>query len=329
MKRLQISRTWQPRMEDHVDWFGCCRLAPDGQSLAFAVREGKISRVVVERLSGEQSQLAIVEEGLAVEDLRWAADGRRFAVMLGEDDSAHCKRICMVCAIEQESMRWEPQVAATSCAWHSDGQRLAVYEAHSQTAVLYGKDRSVERLGGGRDAGEPRFAPQMVFAPGGQKMALSLRSAFDDRVSISVCSWADGGYEQSLLTEIPGHEIHVRPFWSHRGRSLGLLVADEAHEQSGILLFRGAQGEGQVAYHGDVVDVPSQPVWTRDARHVLWFRSEPSEACRAVLSSLEIETGKVQALLEPDALSGDLWFDNGGELIADGDEAVYILRLEP
>lgn len=328
MKSLRQQKVWHPQVADGCDWFGCVRLAPDGKSIAFAVRQGDTSRLLVEDQTGDVREVGLFEDALGVEDIRFAPGGDRVAVLLAEDDSAFCKRVALVHELGEEGIQWPGQMTATSMAWHPDAQRLAVYDAHSQTALMYSAERRVQLLGRGRDAGERRFAPQLCFRPDGSQLALALRSVFDAQTTIWVAGLVEGRFEQSVLSDVPGHEVHLRTFWSYRGRSLGVLLCDEEHEQSAIMLFRGAEGGGKLVYSADVVDVPSQPVWSPDAKHVLWFRSSLSDGFPATLSCLDVDTGDVRDLLEPDAASGDLWLSQKSVLVADGDEAVYHFTVE-
>jgi hypothetical protein len=168
----------------------------------------------------------------------------------------------------------------------------------------------------------------MAAGAGGAKVAVSLRSTID--LSHTVHVWSRKGqdpdaYETSLLTDVPGVDAFVCPFWSTKGRTVALMITHRERRRSGIVAFRDAAGEGEILYESDQVDPPEPPAWTPSGSRIAFVREAPAGGRELVL--LDCKTRGLEVLLRLRDPVGSPRFLRPDLLALDGDREALLVRL--
>jgi hypothetical protein len=126
--------------------------------------------------------------------------------------------------------------------------------------------------------------------------------------------------------------VHILPFWSPKGATLGLFCVHEEQEKTALIVVPRLEGEGVVLYESSLLDPPETPAFAPSGRHIAFFRAEkpPSEdaqgSSRLVLLDVRRET--FRALSEDDELAGTPHFLDERTLAVDGGSAAHMLVFD-
>ncbi len=210
----------------------------------------------------------------------------------------------------------------TAFAWSSQRPTLFVADPVERALVRHdavtGKSRRLADL---PDEGIPAFPPRVAVTADAARIAFTSRRAARDLTEVWVLD--DEGVK--LLTQVPGAEIHVDPFWSPGGGSIGLHIAHPAQEQSAVILVPKLQGEGEIYYEAELVDPPGAPAWSPSSAFIAFFAVERDAAPR--LSLIDCRTRAVTPLLDPGEAPGVPRFLDPHHLAVEGGEAAVVLAF--
>ncbi len=332
-------QVWRPSSTPEHAWVGCVRLSADGSKLAYAQIDDDVAGVFVEDVAGETRQVLLCQPELTPEQINWSPDGCYLSVQLGEDETARCKRIVSwFCAGEPARVE---ELMSSAHTWLPHSRSLAVYSSENQTLATYGVDPADQAnnilLGKARDSGEPQFPPRVAVTGDGRRLALAVRSTFDERSSVWVFEQdseqpENGSVEAvqpsaSFITEVPGAQSYACPFWSPKGVSLGLMISHLERGRSGIVVFRGGRGDGEILYQSELVDPPHCPAWAPGGQAIAFMQTVDEEGFPARLALLGVKGRQIIGLSEPGQAHGVPRFLSRKKLVVDGDDAAYTFEL--
>src|SRR5690606_11408036 len=128
--------------------------------------------------------------------------------------------------------------------------------------------------------GHPRFPPGIAISLDGKRLAWSCRR-IDDRLC-EVWVLARGAAGPTLLTQIPGSQVQVGPFWSPGGNTLGLHVVHLELDRSALIVVPHLEGEGVILHASELVDGHPAAAWSPAGDAIVFQRAEAADAIRLV-----------------------------------------------
>jgi len=227
------------------------------------------------------------------------------------------------------------RVLGASCAWTPGSKAIIVADPARRGIFRQALDGDVERvLGELHDDMDPGFPSRIAVSPDGTRIAYTAGRVADDvsEVWIAARDGDTGAITSELLTEVPGASVHVLPFWSPKGASLGLFCVHEEQDKSAIIVLPKLEGEGEVLYESSLLDPAVTPAWTPSGRYIAFFRREkPGDEqsdgpSRLVLLDTRRET--FLSLAEPDELEGTPSFHDERTLAIDGGRAAHLFIFD-
>ena len=170
------------------------------------------------------------------------------------------------------------------------------------------------------------------MASDGQHIAVSCRRAHQQVTEIWVFKRETGTIVGKLVTQIPGAAVRAQPFWSPKGKTLGLSVVHLAQEQSAIIAVRHLKGDGEILHHHELLDAPLRPAWAPGGRWIAYFIGEaraplPGAFGPQRLALLDVHHRTVHPLLEPGVAGGAPHFVGPRRLAIDGGSSALLLEL--
>lgn len=334
--QIQERRLLRPKMADearveHV------RVAPDGKRLAFARKDEEHAGIYVEDAEGKTQRILECREMLPAE-ITWSPDGKLLAYELSEGDEVGTRRrVGWASSTAPGEIGW---VGGSAHAFRPDSGAVFVYSSPILAVCDVTKD-SGDRVGFAKDTGDPRFPPRLAVSRDAAQIALSVRNSFDEHLSVWMFQRAgDQGlvgaspYQTSFLTEVPGAEAFAVPFWSPKGVSLGLLIAHLEKEKSGIVVFRGGAGDGEIVYESELVDAAVAPTWAPSGDSIVFMQAvelptdADPDAIAYRLAALSLAEHAVVPLTGADKLLGQPRFLGARGLVIDGGEEAQLIMFE-
>ena len=132
---------------------------------------------------------------------------------------------------------------------------------------------------------------------------------------------APGG--PKLVTQIPGSQAHVFPFWSPKGGTLGIFIVHLELDRSALIAVPHLDGEGEVLHESELVDGAEAPAWSPSGATIVFQRAEQGGARR--LAALSVAARTAWPITEA---AGRPWFLGGGAILAvDGGAAACTLAV--
>lgn len=369
---LTVERTdYQPSLDDDVP-AQLVRLSPDGQRWAFVSGRSAPQTVSVgaaePQLVGDQpyrvprddeptvdagpTLLALCRGGPPA-DLRWSPDGQHVAYRIAGFPPGFGDRIGWARTDKPGEIGSLP---GTAFAWAPKGQVLFVANTDAyhlgRVEMDSGRFQQLAELIHARDA---RFWPQIAPSPSGEQIVFTARHQPEDTVRVWSVARQDGEPTAELVTLVPGADIHVLPFWSPKGRSLGLQVVHPEQQRTGLIVLRNMQGEGEILYRNESLDGPLPPAWAPDGKAIALYCQRATDDLAAppkpmapepldpaerptggpappmpdqTLCLLDLETGEPQPLAERGELSGELRFLDERRLVVDGGPTAHVLTID-
>ncbi|MRG91362.1 TolB family protein [Polyangium spumosum] len=309
-----------------------CRLAPGGHRIAF-VREDE---------GEDQSGIWIAEIGNAhtarllvpmkpgdVEDLAFSPDGARIAYRVAPLLGARAT-VGWASAETPGEIR---RVEGTGYGFTPGGGAILVADPYRKSLLRYGLDEAEPReLGPFEDDADPSFPAQIAVSPDGAHIVYTAGRDGEEISEVWLVKRDKGVVVTSILTEIPGANVHIRPFWSPKGATLGLFCVHEDQEKSALIVVPRLEGEGHVLYESGLLDPPGTPTFTPSARSIAFFRAEkpdheerPGET-RLVLLDVKRET--FAALTEVDEVSGTPRLFDDHTIAVDGEGQAHLFVFD-
>ncbi len=304
-----------------------CRLAPSGQRFAFVREDGGDGQtgIWVGDLSNALSaRLLVPFKPNRVEDLVISPDGSqvayRVAPLLGARGTVGWASL--------DSPGEIRRVDGTGFGWTPGGKAILVADPYRKALLRYALDEAQPReLGPFEDDADPSFPAQIAVSPDGAHIAYTAGRDGEEISEVWIVKRDKGAVVVSMLTEIPGASVHVLPFWSAKGATLGLFCVHEEQERTALIVIPRLEGEGHVLYESSLMDPPRTPTFTPGARYIALFRREKrgdedqEGPSRLVLLDVKRET--FVAMSEPDEVRGTPHFLADRMLAVDGEDLAH------
>jgi Tol biopolymer transport system component len=272
---------------------GLVRLSPNGSRLAFHADDGTDTGVYVCDADGRNARRLVSLGDATIDSLAWSPSGEHLAYVGGGELTPGVDRWVGWTRSDRDgelgrvtgiAFDWGPKKPALMVADLQQSSIVRVDIASGDTMVL----------GPILDDGALHHRPDVASSGDGQHVAYSCRSAYRDLTEVHLIKRGADGAESSLVTQIPGADVDVRLFWSPKSRSLAMCVFHHAIDQSGIIVLKGLEGDGEVMHHHDRVDLPTTPAWSPDGRWVALFCRAGSHGNQLML--LDVQNRKLLPL---------------------------------
>jgi Tol biopolymer transport system component len=292
---------------------GQVRLSPDATRMAFTLTDSPDAGLYVGDVGGQDWLKLVGFEGWASPRIGWSSDGQYIAYRLeyvprGPEDE--------VAWVRTDDYGEVDRVDGQAFAWAANGPVLYVLDGPKLAVMRHNVGKGESRAIGefvhhhGAD-----FPPRLVASPDGGRLAYTTRDVIEDTARVFVIQRKDGEVKSELLTRIPGHEVHIFPFWSPKGVSLGLYMVHVAKVRTGMVLLKGLQGEGQIVYMSDSVEGTALPVWAPDGKSIVFPQQQH-------MAQLALADGAIGTVCEA---QGEPRFLPDGRLIVEGGAAAHII----
>jgi dipeptidyl aminopeptidase/acylaminoacyl peptidase len=294
-----------------------CRLSPDGRRLAWVVDDGTAVHLEVGLPDGAATRVLTVGEG-NVTQLHWSPDGARLAyVVAGRVPAGIDHHVGWAdAAADGERGR----VPGAAFAWTPKGKMLVVVDVERGAVLGLDPRRGTAKpLGRVQDDGHPVFAARVAAAPSGLHVAVSSRRSVDQLCEVSVLSRTRTDVEQRVVTQVPGADVHLIPFWSPKGRTLGLRIVHPPLRRSAVIAVPHLAGDGVVLHGHDAVDAAEPAAWSPSAKRLAFFVADGAVQRLVVVDAKSL----VLRAVDDVAVVGTPRFLDESTLVVDGgDEAL-------
>lgn len=295
-----------------------------GERVAFAEVGGRAPGIYVCAAAALDDAVQVADgHGFTPVDLRWSPTGEHLAYRIAptslrpdEVAWAGVKARRELGRIEGMGMAWLPSGKALLVSDPEASQLLKIEVATGKSVAL--TDQRFEP--------SPSFFPAIVPSPDGSRVAFTGRDEGDD--SSHVWWLLRQGKELAVehVTRVPGANVHVQPFWSPKGRTLGLWLVHTGKRRTGLVLLRGLEGDGELLYRHDALDDAGGPAWAPGGRHIAFLRRV--DTAGFALALLRAGDGTLDLLTEPGRLEGRLRFSTGYRLLVDGEGAAHRIQIQ-
>ncbi len=319
MNAVAVTRHAPPA--PHAGDIAQVRLSPDGTRLAFACTVDGYGGIFVAKVGSEFAEMLVPCEGWTPAEIRWSPSGRQIAYRISRKPVGFDESVAW-CSSNAPGERG--RVRAMCFAWAGDDalfvgdpdelELCKVDTATGQRAKLahFGLHRS------------PTYWPRISPSPDGNFVVFTTRDEFEDTTRVWCIERQNGEMETRLITWIPGAEVHVHPFWTPKGKTLGLYMVHDERETTGLIALRDVEGDGQVLYENDLIDASVTPAWSQHTNHIALFRADEPDGDPA-LALLDCQSGETHRVPLTEPIQGELRFDSSGQLVVEGGAAVHLL----
>jgi dipeptidyl aminopeptidase/acylaminoacyl peptidase len=297
------------------------RVSPDGARVAFARADDEGAGVWIAPAGGGPAEQVIALDPWRAVDLAFSPDGLHVSYVLKHSERLEMRRFIGWARSEKGSAEVKRLEGAT-LAWTPSGKSLiAAVPTEKAVLRLDVAGSKAEKLAEIRDDNSPRIPPRIAVSPDGARIAFTARRLFDDVSEVWTITRGSPPVVE-LLTQVPGAEVDVLPFWSPGGVSLGLSMIHRTLEKSGIVVVRDLQGEGEIVHEHEGMEPVSTPAWAGDTI-ALMRADENGERLVLLNPRTLIEIG----VTRPGSVAGEPHFLKDGRLAVDGGTAAHVLAL--
>lgn len=302
-----------------------CRLSPTDNTIAYVREDGPEEQTglwVARSFDAMSAKLLVPMKPWRIEDVSFSPDGTRIAYrvapLLGARGTVGWAEVDKPGEIRR--------VDGSGFSWTPGGKAILVADPWKKTLFRYAMDEETPRkLGILEDDADPAFPVRISVSPDGAHIVYTAGRHGEDISEVWLIQRESDVLKGSILTEIPGASIHILPFWSPKGRTLGLYCVHEEQEKTAIIVLPQLEGEGLVLYESGIVDPIETPAFSPSAHYIAFFRREapPNERGEgpAKLVFLDVRRETFSALSEADEFSGTPRFYGENTLTIDGGSA--------
>jgi hypothetical protein len=225
------------------------------------------------------------------------------------------------------------RVDGSGFSWTPGGNALLIADPWKKTLFRYGMDGDDPRkLGLLEDDADLSFPVQISVSPDGASIVYTAGRHNEDVSEVWLIQREKDVLKGSILTEMPGAGVHILPFWSPKGRTLGLYCVHEEQEKTAIIVIPQLEGEGLVLYESGLLDPVETPAFSPSAHYIAFFRREtPSTDLHegsSKLVFLDVRRETFAALSEADELMGTPRFYSEKTLTIDGGAVTHQLVFD-
>lgn len=306
-----------------------CRLSADCSRLAFWVPEANPPGLFVGEVSqGEQiglfSKRVFSPEDGHVADLAWSGDGQWVAFTLTAGPPPGGVRIVAVRIGDQKKV----ELAGMCFTWAGNVATLLIADPGASRLYLKDLELDVEhRLSEIKDDGDPHFPPFISVSPDQRRFALVTRRARDEVTSVQLAHHDGRQWETHPLTNVPGTDSRIFPFWSFDAHSLALYVIDLERKSSSMIALPQRDGPGQVLYASESIDGFYPPAVHPDGRLIAMVRSHAGAAAEKRVVLVDPVERSVAPISTDAEMVGQLRWLDGQTLVVEGSGKVWTIKL--
>jgi hypothetical protein len=309
-----------------------CRASPTDHRLAYVREdgaEGETGIWIASASDALSAKLIVPMKPGRIEDLAFSPDGSRFAYRVAPLLGARGTVGWAYVDKPGESNR----VDGSGFCWTPGGKAILVADPWKKTLFRYGMENEDPRkLGLLEDDADPSFPVRISVSPDGAYIAYTAGRHNEDVSEVWLIQREKDVLKGSILTEMPGASVHILPFWSPKGRTLGLYCVHEEQEKTAIIVVPQLDGEGLVLYESGLLDPVETPAFSPSAHYIAFFRREsPGDDQRegpSKLTFLDVRRETFTALSETDELAGTPRFYNENTLTIDGGAITHQLVFD-
>jgi len=290
------------------------RISPDGGRVAVAWAKDDLTGIHLGETCRDGSWQPLIEYcGERVTDMVWSPEGVQIAYRIPGRSHLQAK----VAWVNTRTPGFElGRVGGFAFAWAPKDRALIVGDAPSSTInrhdLVTGK---TQPLASYDSIYHNDFRLRIASSADGERVAFN---TFDISKNTSrvFCIEMEAG-KLSVVTQIPSAQVHVFPFWSPKGDSLGLYMVHCQQNKIGLMVVRFPEGKEEILYQNEGIDLAFDPAWSPDGRYIALFHHQSNERSRETdndggtaysLVMLDVKKRSMQVLCEPQALVGDLRF---------------------
>ena len=306
------------------------RASRDLRRLAFARADGDAPGIYLEELASGAPPALVCGEDVPIEGAGFSADGAYVAYVVGSEQPYGRERTVGWAndAAEGELGR----VGGAAFAWTPKGS-LIVADLEQEALIQYDPLTAVSRVIMPLcDAGDTALPPRIAVSPKGKRIAVVCRRSEDAVTEVWIAERDGGAIKSSILTQVPGLDPHVCPFWSPKGLTLGLLIVHPTHAQSAVIAVRRLRGDGEILHERELLDAPEPPAWAPSSDAIALFTAdgvaEGGEIGPQRLALIHCRTRELRPLAGPRIPVGSPAFLDGATLLVDGGIAATVLTFD-
>jgi len=316
-------RTLEPEFDRDGD-VSQVRLSPDGQQLAFTVN-GKNAGLYVGAADAEAPQKTLSSKiswrklvgynDWNTTNYKWSPEGRHIAYRIAAGTPGLDDRVGWVPTEKRGKLEW---MAGQGFAWANQNSVLYVLDAGALSVMRHDLSKGTSRkVGDFHHHHSNIHPPALVPSPDGSKLIYTSRNMLEDATHVFISQRKSGEVVSEPLTWIPGASVHVHPFWSPKGVSVGLHLVHYGLDTTGMVLVDKLAGDGDTFYERDGLDPSATPAWTPDGNAIVFQREGDA------LTKLDLATRELKAMEAGGR--GTPRFLPGGQLVLEGDNAIYFV----
>jgi len=319
MNAVAVTRHAPPA--PHAGDISQVRLSPDGTRLAFACTVDGYGGIFVAKVGSEFAEMLVPCESWTPAEIAWSPSGRQIAYRISGKPVGFRERVAW-CSSSTPGEQGRTRAmcfawAGNDALFVGDPDELELCKVDTAT----GQRAKLAHFGLHRS---PAYWPRISPSPDGKFVVFTTRDEFEDTTRVWCIEWQNGEMDTRLITWIPGAEVHVHPFWTPKGKTLGLYIVHEERETTGLIALRGVQGDGQILYESDVIDGAITPAWSQQTDHIALFRADEPDG-ELALALLDCQSGETRRVPLTEPIQGELRFDSSGHLVIEGGAAVHLL----
>jgi hypothetical protein len=310
-------RAIEPRDEDATG----VHLLPGGEKIVYVTESDGFAVMVEDPESGWKRRIASYEDPLSA--LSVSPDGAHLAYLLGDARNPPTER--RVAWARTTAPREVGRAPGTAFGWSPDKAALYVVDPVEKGLVRHDVEKGKsKRLADVTDDGLQGYPARVVVGPEAQRIAVVGRQALRDLTEV----WILSNEGMTLLTQVPGAEIHVHPIWSPGGKTIALHIAHPGQVESAIVIVQKLVGEGELYYESESVDGAIPPAWSPSSRHLAFFPEGPEGL--PTLSLLDLETRALTAVLDPGEAADAtcIRFADPTHIVLEGGSAAHVLTFD-
>lgn len=287
------------------------RLSPDGKEVAFTVA-GEHAGLYVGAPEATRWRKLVGYPEWSTTDYKWSPDGGYIAYRIAGDHGLS-DRVGWVPTAQRGKLEW---LEGQGFAWARKDGVLYTLDGGALSVMRHDLAKGTSRkVGDFHHHHSNLHPPALVPSPDGSKLAFTSRNMLEDTTHVFITQRKAGEVVCEPLTWIPGANVHVHPFWSPKGVSLGLYLVHYGLDTTGMVLVNKLQGDGEICYQRDGLDPSMSPAWAPDGKSVVFQREDNG------LTKLDVATKECEAV-EPGG-RGTPRFLQDGQLVLEGDRAVH------
>lgn len=309
-----------------------CRASPVDHHLAYVREdgaEGETGIWVSSSYDALSAKLIVPMKPGRIEELAFSPDGSRIAYrvapLLGARGTVGWAFVDKPGEVQR--------VDGSGFTWTPGGKAILVADPWKKTLFRYSmEDEKPRKLGVLEDDGDPGFPVRISVSPDGAHIVYTAGRHAEDISEVWLIHRDKDVFKGTILTEMPGASVHILPFWSPKGRTLGLYCVHEEQDKTAIIVVPQLEGEGLVLYESGTLDPVETPAFSPSAHYIAFFRRESAgDALKdgsVKLTFLDVHRETFSALSEADEYVGTPHFHSEKTLTVDGGDATHQLVFD-